>query len=191
MSAFFAAAMLVQYPVGRVSDRIDRRKILVGGLIAHTAGSLLFAAIPSPGAAVLYRALQGAGAGTVDVANAAIIAQAVPDRSRGRADGALYGSMTAGTAIAPLVGGLTGVRDVRWLFVTSAVCALIAAVPILTLVPSRGREATSPWAIMRRSPLWRDRSAVGAILVFFAAGLFIGVNCQRRPNLDSFASAES
>ena len=91
MAAFYAAALLVQYPLGRLSDRIGRRKIQVGGLVTYAAASVLFAVIGTPLLALFFRALQGCGAGIVDVANAATIAEVVPESHRGRA----FGSSTA------------------------------------------------------------------------------------------------
>ena len=40
-AAFFIGAMLVQYPVGWMSDRMDRRQLMMGLSILGTAGALL------------------------------------------------------------------------------------------------------------------------------------------------------
>ncbi len=37
MSAFFFAAVFVQYPIGRLSDRVGRRPIQIGGLLTYSA----------------------------------------------------------------------------------------------------------------------------------------------------------
>ncbi len=174
MSAFFAAALLVQYPLGRLSDRIGRRKIQAAGLVTFALASVLFAFIGSPVAALLLRGLQGAGAGIVDVANLATIAETVPERYRGRAYGSFYGARNVSMAIGPFFGGLAGIGGMRWLFVGAAVAAMAAITPILLAVPARRvvpiRTTTGP-----RTALWRNRSFGGVAVAFVGVGLVIGV----------------
>ncbi len=174
MAAFFAAAVLVQYPLGRLSDRIGRKKVQIGGLIVYAVASILFGLIVSPVGAFVFRALQGAGGGVVDVANAATVGEVVPEQYRGRAFGALFGSRTVGMAIGPFFGGLFGLGGMEWMFFAAAACALFAAVPIKLFVPSGSRHAgvTIP---AKRTPLWRNNSALGAIVAFLAGGFLIGM----------------
>ena len=173
MAAFFAAAVLVQYPLGRLSDRIGRKKVQIGGLAVYALGSVLFALVVSPIAALLFRALQGAGGGIVDVANAATIGESVPERWRGRAFGAFFGSRTVGMAIGPFFGGLFGLGGMRWMFVAAAACGLLAAVPIRLFVPNRARQALE--VRRERLPLWRNRSVLGVVVGFLAGGLLVGM----------------
>jgi len=173
MAAFFAAAVLVQYPLGRLSDRIGRKKVQIGGLVVYAVGSVLFGLVVSPVAALLFRALQGAGGGVVDVANAATIGETVPERWRGRAFGALFGSRTVGMAIGPFFGGLFGLAGMRWMFFAAAACGLLAAVPIRLFVPTGAREAGE--VQRHRQPLWRNRSVLGVVVGFLAGGLLVGM----------------
>ena len=77
MAAFFLAAIVVQYPIGRMSDRIGRRPVQLGGLVTFVVASIAFALIGTPIAALFMRGLQGAGAGVVDVANNATVGEVV------------------------------------------------------------------------------------------------------------------
>lgn len=172
MAAFYATAVLVQYPLGRLSDRIGRRVIQVGGLATYAAATILFVFVTDPVVMLLLRGLQGAGAGIVDVANAATIGESVPERWRGRAFGALYGTRTAGMAIGPFFGSLAGVAGMRWLFVGAAACSLLAAVPIWRFAPAGSKRPASPSSV--RVPLWRNRSVIGVAFAFLAGGLLIG-----------------
>jgi DHA1 family multidrug resistance protein-like MFS transporter len=173
MAAFFIAALVVQYPLGRLSDRIGRRRIQVAGLAVFTGASLLFAFAATPGLALLFRALQGAGAGSVDVANAATIGEVVPASHRGRAFGTFYGARTVAMAIGPFFGGIIGISGMRWLFVASAACSAVAIAPILLLIPKPILRPAAPPA--ERSVLWRNRSMLGVTVAFVAGGLIIGV----------------
>ena len=61
MAAFFAAGVLFQYPIGRITDRVGRRPVLVAGLAVYGAASLMFLAPIVPSAAIALRSLQGIG----------------------------------------------------------------------------------------------------------------------------------
>ncbi len=178
MAAFFLASLVVQYPTGRVSDRIGRRPIQLAGLAIYTVGSLAFLALATPGAAIAFRGLQGAGAGMVQVASAALVGDAVPSRWQGRAYGALYGGQTAGLAIGPLLASILGTGSMRIVFLAAAVGAVLAAVPLLAFVP-RGR-LVRPGAVPRRGRPrstqrpWRQRAVVGVVVAMVASGLASG-----------------
>lgn len=172
MAAFFLAAIFVQYPIGRLSDRIGRRPVQLGGLVTFAAASAVFALIGTPIAALFVRALQGAGAGVVDVANNATVGSAVPANQQGRAYGALFASRTVGLAIGPFIGGLAGISAMRWLFVAAAVASLLACIPVLVAVPKTRSLHDDPGP---RVVMWRDRSVLGVVLGYAGAGLVIGV----------------
>jgi len=173
MAVFYFAAVFVQYPVGRLSDRIGRRPVQLGGLMTYSAASIAFALIATPFAAVVVRALQGGGAGVVDVANNATVGEVVPPRQQGRAYGALFGCKTVGLAIGPFIGGLVGISAMRWLFVGAAVASLLACVPLLLVVPHNRRGEAQ--ATERQVALWRNRGVVGVALGYAGTGVVIGV----------------
>ncbi len=172
MAAYFAAAFFAQYPAGRLSDRIGRRPIQLGGLGLYAAASVAFAFAGEPVTALFLRALQGTGAGVVLVASAAVIGETVPEGWRGRAFGLFYGCSTAGLAIGPLAGTLVGPGSMNVLFLAAATCAALACVPILWLVPG-GRPPRSNRA-GRAGPMWRRPVVLGVMSVAVAQGLLIG-----------------
>ncbi|HVC14420.1 MAG TPA: MFS transporter [Acidimicrobiales bacterium] len=131
MAAYFAAAFVFQYGAGRMSDRLGRLPVLVGGLLVYAGGSLLFL-VPGPAAFdVVFRALQGAGAGASMVSSLAMLAHAVPLAYRGRASGRIYGAQLGGLAVGPVLGSLAGVGAMRWLFIAAGVVSVAAVVPVL------------------------------------------------------------
>ncbi len=173
MAAFFFFAIVVQYPIGRLSDRIGRRPVQLSGLVTYAAASAVFALIGTPIAALFVRGLQGAGAGVVDVANNATVGEVVAPSQQGRAYGALFGSRTVGLAIGPLVGGAVGLAGMRWLFVAAALASLLACVPVLVAVPKMAPRHAH--VVAPRVVLWRDRSVLGVVMGYAGAGLVIGV----------------
>ncbi|MGE0667004.1 MAG: MFS transporter [Sphingomonadales bacterium] len=53
MSAVIIGGVLLQWPIGRLSDMFDRRRVIVGTLVAVVAVSLTMAFVPASGAAML------------------------------------------------------------------------------------------------------------------------------------------
>jgi DHA1 family multidrug resistance protein-like MFS transporter len=143
MASYYAASVVTQYPAGRLSDRVGRRPVLIGGLLLFAAGSVGFAVTTGAGAAIVFRALQGAGAGSVTVASAAMIGAELPEGRRGAAFGALYGSQMLALAVGPLIGSLAGTSRMGILFVAASVMAAVASLPV-ALAPSRLAEPPSP-----------------------------------------------
>ncbi len=131
MAAYFAAGFVFQYGAGRVSDRLGRLPVLVGGLFVYAAGSALFLVPAPPVFDVVFRALQGAGAGGAMVAALATISHAVPLAYRGRATGRIYGAELGGLAVGPVLGSIAGVGAMRWLFVAAGAASIAAVGPVL------------------------------------------------------------
>ncbi len=149
MAAYFAAAFLFQYGSGRISDRLGRLPVLVGGVVVYAVGSFLFL-VPAPAAFyVVFRALQGGGAGAAMVAALAMLSRAVPLSHRGRASGRIYGAQLGGLAVGPVLGSVAGVGAMRWLFVAAGVASIAAIVPVLAAgrsEPGEAAQAETPTA---------------------------------------------
>ncbi len=177
MAAFFAAAFLVQYPAGRLSDRVGRRPLQLVGLVVFATASIGFLLVAGPVAALFMRALQGVGAGMVDVASAALVGETSPPEWRGRSYGVFYGFRIGGLAIGPLVGSILGSGSMRTVFAGAAVCAVVAALPILLVVPAAaGRRPSVPLAASPGRPaLWRRREVLGVVTVACAGGVVGGM----------------
>jgi len=172
MSAFFVAGVFTQYVAGHLADRISHRTVIVAGLVLYAAASVAFALPVGTGGYIALRALQGVGAGAVQVAGLALVGVVVPLRTRGRAFSAVSAAQLAGMALGPLAGSLAGVANLRWLFVATAAASLAAAAPILVHAP---RATFVEAAAQTRVPLQVTRALVGVALVGVIGGLVTGV----------------
>ncbi|MGB9111672.1 MAG: MFS transporter, partial [Acidimicrobiales bacterium] len=199
MASYFAASVLTQYPAGRISDRVGRRGVIVAGLVLFAAGNVGFALAHGAGFAIVFRSLQGIGAGAVTVASAATIGARVSVGDRGRSFGALYGSQMLALAVGPLVGSIIGQSSMRLLFLIGAAAGGIALVPLAvmtaddrTAVPSTGPASSEErrfgeleylaggnpaglGATRARAHLDITATAIGVIIAFSASGLLAGV----------------
>jgi DHA1 family multidrug resistance protein-like MFS transporter len=179
MGSYFVAALLCQYPAGRLADRIGRRPILLGGLALYAVGSIGFLASPAPTVDIALRALQGAGAGSAEVAALAMVSSAVTLDRRGRAFGSIYGAQLGGMAIGPLVGSLVGIGSMDVLFVAAGAAGLVACLPAVVGTSVAGQDAAdvaAADAAPERTGLPAlNRSLIGAVMAAAAFGLTIGV----------------
>ncbi|HEY1733612.1 MAG TPA: MFS transporter, partial [Acidimicrobiales bacterium] len=170
---------LCQYPAGRLADRIGRRPILLGGLALYAVGSIGFLASPAPTVDIALRALQGAGAGSAEVAALAMVSSAVTLDRRGRAFGSIYGAQLGGMAIGPLVGSLVGIGSMDVLFVAAGAAGLVACLPAVVGTSVAGQDAAdvaAADAAPERTGLPAlNRSLIGAVMAAAAFGLTIGV----------------
>ncbi len=176
MASFFAAGVLLQYPMGRLADRVGRRPVLIGGLVVYSAASFAFLLPIVPAAAIALRGLQGAGAGAGAVAALALVSGAVPAERRGRAFAAVYGGEVAGMAVGPLIGSILGAHHMDVLFLGSGVVSLVACVPALRISEPVPAGAGGPgWSGRAFGRLRLHRSLVGAVVAAAALGLTTGV----------------
>src|SRR5262245_24995768 len=144
---------------GSLGDRYGRRRIFLLGVAWFAAASLLCAVVPTAGALVAARALQGIGRALLTPGSLAILQASFAPGDRGRAVGAWSGLSGTAAAIAPFVGGwLIGVGSWRLIFLIN--------VPLAVTVVA---------VALRHVPETRDESAAGRIDVVGAALTAVGL----------------
>jgi len=121
------------YPLGIVADRIDRRLILIAGVIALVLAELVMAFAATPAATAVGAALWGLQMGTLQSLFGTVIADAVPEERRGTAFGiydlaigvvALLSSTMAGALW--VIGGPLATFGIGSLIAAAAAALLIA-----------------------------------------------------------------
>lgn len=126
--------MFFQYPLGRLSDRIGRKKIIILGLFIFIVGSIICAASDNIYMLIIGRLLQGAGA--ISSTITAMISDFTMESERSKAmammGGAIAMSFVVSMVAGPLIGGYFGIEI---LFVMTAVFALLAIGIMLFRVP--------------------------------------------------------
>lgn len=175
MGSYFAASVLAQYPAGWAADRWGQRPVIVVGLLLYAASSVTFVLVDAGSAYALLRAVQGLGSGAVRVAALSMVGRYVAPQRRGVGFAWLYSSELAGMAIGPVVGSLVSERHVDAMFVGTAVCSVLACVPMLFVrMTDHGTGAGDTGSL----PAWRllnSRGVQGAMLAGLAGGLCAGV----------------
>jgi DHA1 family multidrug resistance protein-like MFS transporter len=177
MGAFFAAGVVVQYPVGRLGDRVGATRVLLASLGLLGVASLGYLLPVGPVVEIGLRALQGAGAAAAEVAALSMVGSYVPEARRGGAYGAIFGAQLSGLAIAPLLGSIAGIGYIHLLFGCGTIAAAIACVPVLAVASAAARSAPQPDpdANVRAVRLRSIRGLQGCFIVALVAGLTAGI----------------
>jgi len=136
--ALYDLAEVILKPIfGALSDRIGAKPVIVGGLIAFVAASLLALIDPTPVALALARVGQGAAASAFSPASSAAVARLAGKERLGR----YFGRYGAWKSVGYVLGPVIGVALVHWagisaLYIALAALAAVAAVWILIAMPA-------------------------------------------------------
>ncbi|UVI32750.1 MFS transporter [Paenibacillus spongiae] len=131
VATIYLLTMVVLLPfMGKLSDRLERRKVYSYGFLIFGIGSLCIAVSQGFIGLLLSRCLQGIGATMIMANSQAMVREVFPDHERGRALGINAVVISAGTLSGPAIGGLMlEFVDWPWLFwinvpIALAACAL-------------------------------------------------------------------
>lgn len=132
VTAFMVASTATTPLYGKLSDIYGRKRLFYVAIIVFLIGSVLCGLSQTMLQLILFRALQGLGAGGLMTLSQTTIGDLIPPRERGRYQG-LFGAVFAACSVAgPLLGGIiTDALSWRWIFyvnlpVGAAALALIA-----------------------------------------------------------------
>lgn len=132
VSAFFISATVFAIPFGKIGDIWGRRRIMFSGLLIFAVFSAAIIFSNSLEMLIVFRILQGLGAGMINATNIAILIEIFPEQMRGRALGMSVSATYLGVSLGPVIGGLVthhlGWRSVAILFTIILIFAFIVAV---------------------------------------------------------------
>ncbi len=178
-----ASAALI---VGPMSDRLGRRRFLIGAGIVFAVGTALVASAGSMTAFALARVLSGAAAGIISALTVAAIADAVPYERRGRAMGWVATAYFA----APILGVRAAAEVAERISWQTNYAAFSVTAVLTTLAVYRWFHEPAIEDATRRPgylQFLKDRStAAGAVSAFFVTGgltgflLFLGAYLRSR-----------
>ncbi|WP_285545379.1 DHA2 family efflux MFS transporter permease subunit [Streptomyces lavendulae] len=145
VTAYLLAETVATVLVGKFGDLFGRKVIFQISAVIFITGSFLCGLAGNMTLLILWRGLQGIGAGGLMVTSMALIADVVPLRERGKYQGAIGAVFGVATVIGPLLGGLfTDHLSWRWAFyvnVPVAVLVVVAAARTIPSVRAAGRPA--------------------------------------------------
>ena len=127
VTAYLLSSTVATPLFGKISDMYGRRTVLHTAIVIFLLGSLLAGAAQTMLQLVIFRGVQGVGAGGLMSMTFAVIGDVVSPRQRGRYIGLLAGAWAFASVIGPLIGGfLVDNASWRWVFFVNLPVGLVA-----------------------------------------------------------------
>jgi EmrB/QacA subfamily drug resistance transporter len=164
VSAYLLASTTTIPIAARLSDQFGRKWFLLGGTILFLVGSALCGAAQTIDHLIVFRALQGAGAGIGIALVFTLIGDIFPPAERGRWQGIVTSVYVISSVIGPTLGGwladhgplvgslVTDASRWRWVFYVNLPLGILALIMLVRYLPgdisARDSDDTG-WAAVR------------------------------------------
>lgn len=172
ISGFLLGYIVVLPLIGRLSDLLDRRRILLGCLVVFVVGSAVTALAVELPVLVTGRVLQGVGGGGLVPATLALVADLWPADRRGTPLGVVGAVQELGSVLGPVLGAVilawSGWRAIFW---ANVVAGILLYAVIRLLEGRRALDGAGPTARRSGSPVARAVAGVLAVLATALGGL--------------------
>jgi EmrB/QacA subfamily drug resistance transporter len=115
-SSYLLAQTAMTVVFGNLADVYGRKPVMLAGIAIFLIGSILAGAAWAMPAMIVFRLVQGVGAGAMQPVAMTIVADLYPARERGKIQGYLASVWAISAVLGPVVGGLI-IRNVSWAWV--------------------------------------------------------------------------
>lgn len=131
ITAYLLASTIGAPVSGKLGDLFGRKAVIQGGILVFLLGATISGTAQSMGMLIAGRAVQGFGGGGLIVVSMAAVADVLPPRERGRAQGLLGAVFGVSTVIGPLLGGfIVEALNWHWIFFVNFPLGLLALVAL-------------------------------------------------------------
>ncbi len=139
-SALMVSRLFLQTPVGRLSDRIGRKPLIVAGMLLLAPSTMLLGYVTTTLQLVGVRVIQGIATAGVAARAFALAGDLAIEGSEGRQMSILTVGFTLGIAVGPLVAGFLSSVSFALPFLIGGACCFLGAAVVYGIVPETVRK---------------------------------------------------
>ncbi len=141
-TAYMLASTVTVPLYGKLGDVYGRKPLFLFAIVVFLIGSALCGLAQNMTQLVIFRAVQGLGAGGLIPLAIAVVGSIVPPRDRGRYQGLIGAVFASASIIGPAVGGLIVDHTTwRWIFYVNLPVGAVALAVISVTMPRRAPRA--------------------------------------------------
>jgi len=167
-TAYMLASTVTVPLYGKIGDVYGRKRLMLFAVVVFIIGSALCGIAQNMTELVIFRAIQGLGAGGLIPLAMAVIGAIVPPRDRGRYQGLIGAVFGSASIIGPAVGGfIVDHTTWRWIFYVNLPVGALAFVVISLTMPRRAAQTD-------RSIDWGGAALLAACSTALLLGLVWG-----------------
>jgi MFS family permease len=154
-SALMVSRLFFQIPLGRLSDRIGRKPLILAGLILMIPATALLGVVTSIYQLTGLRILQGIASAGIAAPAFALAADLAKRGGEGRQMGVITMSFALGIALGPLIAGILALVSFELPFLVGGLLALVGVLIVIRFTPETvpGRNKILPF----KSPIKLSR----------------------------------
>jgi MFS transporter, DHA2 family, multidrug resistance protein len=170
LTSYLVANAVILPITGWLSNHFGRKRLLMFSVVGFTASSFLCGAAPTLPLLIVFRLLQGACGGSLAPLSQAVLLEAFPPESRGKAMGFWGLGIVVAPVLGPVLGGwLTDSYSWRWVFYINLPVGILSIFMVQTFVFDppyiRRSGAGVDWWGIAMLTVW-----IGALQVVFDKG---------------------
>ncbi len=141
VTSYLLASTVTVPIIGKLSDLYGRKTFFISGMVVFLIGSALSGLSQNMGELVLFRGIQGLGAGALMPIALSVIGDIFPPAERGKWQGLFVAVFGLASIVGPLLGGaITDNWGWRWVFYVNMPVGAVALVAASLALPASSRR---------------------------------------------------